>query len=270
MCVSHIYLVRRAGVGFAAFPPRLLGHSWAVSWRFVHEGCRNACDSADSGKIPLKRPLLTQLCWADSIAPRKGPTSALPLKWMTLKQNQLNWRRTWALSFMCQGENSCCIRSWLAELGPSYQATIQRCMGPSWQTAANEARAAGRGSVLQKGISNLLSHASHVPGSCYTQVHDCTSIPPHTHTHRCSECVCISHGYAYTLIYFLPVCEVSSHRSQSDLLEYNHVLDSPHLLHHHHPPHQPMTNIYTAKEGTACVITIRVQKVSSEGSFSVH
>lgn len=54
------------------------------------------------GKFLLKRPLLTQL--REPLARRRDPGCALPLRWMTLKQNQLNWRRTQSLSFMCQGE----------------------------------------------------------------------------------------------------------------------------------------------------------------------
>lgn len=60
--------------------------------------------------------------------------------------------------FMCQGEESCCIRSRLAERGPSCQATIQR---PHWQTAANEAGAAGRGrNAAEKGNATFFCNRS--------------------------------------------------------------------------------------------------------------
>lgn len=88
-----------------------------------------------------------------------------------------------------------------------------------------------------KWLSDLLSYAPHVLGSYYMQVHDCT-VCTHSFTSSCGD--------------------------QSQVLECNHVSDSPppHLLRHHHPPHHPVTNIYTAKEGTACVITTSAEGFS--------
>lgn len=123
---------------------------------------------------------------------------------MTLKQNLQNWRRTLSLSFMYQGDNSCCIWSWLVEQGPSCQATIQWCMGPSWQTAANEAGAAGRGSVLEL-------RAVRPPFSWLT----CPA------TLRCMyvHAPCLTHTYTHTPLYtcmcthtnYLPFCVWTIH-----------------------------------------------------------
>lgn len=104
---------------------------------------------------------------------------------------------------MCQGENSCCIQSWLVHQGPSCQATIQRCMGPSWQTAANEAEVVGRVRVLQKRAMQPLF-------SCLTHL-ELHLQPPIT---LVLICTC-------NLIYFLPALRVLAECINS------HVLHSP-------------------------------------------
>lgn len=150
---------------------------------------------------------------------------------MTLRQNQLNSRTTRSLSFMCQGENSCCIQSWLVHQGPSCQATIQRCMGPSWQTAANEAEVVGRVRVLQKRAMQPLF-------SCLTH------LELHLQAPITLVLICICN-----LIYFLPILRVYQ---QSRLTQ-------PHLLHHRHLPKRR-----TKQEHHTYMLTqgFRVQKKS--------
>lgn len=131
---------------------------------------------------------------------------------------------------MCQGENSCCIQSWLVHQGPSCQATIQRCMGPSWQTAANEAEVVGRVRVLQKrAMQPLFSCLTHLKLNLQAPI----------------TLVLIS---TCNLIYFLPILRVYQ---QSRLTQ-------PHLL--HHLPKHPVTNIYTEKNRS--IILICSHKVS--------
>lgn len=142
--------------------------------------------------VPQKTTLFTKSqAWLT--CSEKDPLSALPLRWMALKQNQLNWRRTQCLSFICQGENSCCIRSWLAEKGPSCQATIQWCMGRADRQ------------LLMKPVGECAAEKGYP--TCFLMPHTswdltthiCTLLPlpkythtnPHVDTHSFTFCLCL-------------------------------------------------------------------------------
>lgn len=100
VCMSHIRLVRRAAEGFAAFSPRLLGHSGAVSLRCVHEGYRNACYSTDSTGKYLTDPVNTTLSteswvWLTCFIVGRCVCSALEVndteaKWIELEENSVS------------------------------------------------------------------------------------------------------------------------------------------------------------------------------------
>lgn len=174
---------------------------------------------------------------------------------MTVKQNELNWRGTESLSLLCVKE-----RTPVAS-GPDWSSRVPVARQPSsgvWglvdrQQLMKPGQRVER-ACCRKGLSNLPSHASHVLGSCCTQVHGCTSIPPH---HTCT------HTYTHQ-----SACAQESFQwDQGQLLDCSHVLDSPHLLYYHHPPHHAVTNIYTAKNGIAYVITTCVVKVSEGANW---
>lgn len=135
--------------------------------------------------------------------------------------------------------------------------------GPDWLSGVPVARQPSSGVPGLADRQLLMKPGQRVGGSYPTSfLMPHTSRDPathrymiYTHTHTLTD----AHMHVYTHLFI--VFEAPSRRGQSPLLECNHVLDSPPP--HHHSPHHPVTNIYTAKEGTACVITTHAGKVSA-------
>lgn len=187
-------------------------------------GCSSACDS---GTFRLSGGPLTQLCSDASLALEVNDDDA---KSIALEEN--------SVSLLYVSRRQLLLHPPLIGQAGSQLPGNHPAVYGAQLTAANEAGAAGGGS-REGALSELLSHASHVPGCVYTQVHTSSLGFKHPPTGARVSCL-------------------------------KAIIGSPHLVHHHPPPHQPVTNIDTAKEGAACVITIYVQKVSERKSVSVH
>lgn len=125
-------------------------------------------------------PLLTQLCSADS---RRAP------------QPLCLWREGQLGEINRIGGGQCLALLCVKEItpvasGPDWPSSVPVARQPSsgvWGLADRQLLMNPglqvEGACCRKGLSDLLSHGSHVLWSCYTLVDVCTHTLPHTHTH---------------------------------------------------------------------------------------